>query len=88
VIQGEIEKKKRKKMIIAEVLNNLQDICESWKKAEYFTWIGEHINFVKLKQEGGMPYPCCLQIHPWISTPPLSHWNSYLIFHKKIIIRS
>jgi hypothetical protein len=80
--------KKRKKMIIAEVLNNLQDICESWKKAEYFTWIGEHINFVKLKQEGGMPYPCCLQIHPWISTPPLSHWNSYLIFHKKIIIRS
>ncbi len=29
-----------------------------------------------------MPYPCCLQIHPWISTPPLSHWNLYLIFHK------
>jgi hypothetical protein len=64
VIQGEIEKK----MIVAEVLNNLQDICERWKKAEYFTWIGEHINFVKLKQEGGMPYPCCLQIHPWIIT--------------------
>jgi len=75
-------RKKRKKIIIAEVLNNLQDIYERWTKAKYFTWISEHINFVKLKQEGGMPYPCCLQIHPWISTPPLSRWNLYLIFHK------